>query len=147
MPPDAVCLDASFYITIIMPDEASAEAEAIFSSWVEHGSALHAPSIFVWECLNAIRRAAVAQRLSQARAKETCAEILDLPITLASIEDRAQRVWDSYVLEFDLPTVYDALYLTLADGLGCELWTEDHRLYRTVHDQLPWVRCASLESK
>jgi len=108
---------------------------------------MHAPALFVWECLNAVRRAMVAQRLSQERAAAARADVLELPITLASLEDVAERVWERFVLEFDLPTVYDALYLALASDLGCELWTEDYRLYRAVHDRLSWVRCASLEAK
>lgn len=62
------------------------------------------------------------------------------------MEDRADEVWSRFVLEYYLPTVHGALYLAVADDLGCELWAEDQRLYRAVHDQLPWVGCASADA-
>ena len=72
--------------------------------------------------------------------------MLALPVQLVAFEDRADEVWSRFVIEYDLPTVYDALYLAVADDLSCELWTEDHRLC-AVRDRLSWVRCASLEAR
>ena len=37
-------------------------------------------------------------------------------------------------------TVYDALYLALAQREGCDLITADERLYNAVKNQLPWVK-------
>ncbi len=140
-----VCVDASFYVQIMMPDEESAEADAVWQHWLYRGTDIHAPSLFRWECLNALRRAILRDRLLPARAIEARAALLAVPVIFVPMEDEAARVWD-FVIEYDLPTVYDALYLAVADDLSCELWTEDHRLYRAVRDRLPWVRCSSLEA-
>jgi predicted nucleic acid-binding protein len=39
-----------------------------------------------------------------------------------------------------LPAVYDAHYVALAQFLGCALWTDDRRLLRLLDGQLPFVR-------
>jgi predicted nucleic acid-binding protein len=143
---DRICIDASLLITHVMPDEESVEVSALLEAWREAGTTLVAPMLFRWECLNALRRAMISQRLTPERAEPLRAKMLALPVQLVAFEDRADEVWSRFVIEYDLPTVYDALYLAVADDLSCELWTEDHRLYRAVRDRLSWVRCASLEA-
>jgi hypothetical protein len=39
-----------------------------------------------------------------------------------------------------LPTVYDSLYVVLAQDLGADLWTADRRLLRQIAAVAPWVR-------
>ena len=41
---------------------------------------------------------------------------------------------------YRLPAAYDAHYLALAEYFGCELWTDDGRLFRGVQDDLSFVR-------
>ena len=38
---------------------------------------------------------------------------------------------------------YDAHYLALAQSLACEFRTTDTKLQKTLHQELPWVRCLS----
>jgi len=144
--PDRLCIDASLYINHVMPDEDSVAASALLHDWRRAGTSIVAPNLFRWECLNALRRAALGGWLSAETADIIREQILTFPVELVALEDRADEIWLRFVVEFDLPTVYDALYLAVADDLGCELWTEDQRLYRAVHDRLSWVRCASAEA-
>ena len=46
---------------------------------------------------------------------------------------------------FDLGSIYDALYLALAENEGCEVWTADRRLARAVADGFPLLRCVGPE--
>jgi len=39
-----------------------------------------------------------------------------------------------------LPSVYDAIYVVLAQMLGAELWTADQRLLTALNSAAPWVR-------
>jgi len=143
---DTVCVDASLYLSILMPDEHSPEALARFKEWRTQDVEIIAPSVFVWECLNALRQSVRRGRLMDEEALELLDDLVALPVGIVPIEDAAEEVWSRFVVEFGLPSVYDATYLAVADAEDCELWTEDHRLYRTVHEGLPWVRCASLEA-
>jgi len=54
---DRVCVDASLYIAHIVPDEESAEATALLTAWQSADTEVFAPTLFLWECLNALRRA------------------------------------------------------------------------------------------
>jgi predicted nucleic acid-binding protein len=38
-----------------------------------------------------------------------------------------------------LSAAYDAHYLALAERLGADYWTGDHKLVRAVQHALPWV--------
>jgi predicted nucleic acid-binding protein len=44
---------------------------------------------------------------------------------------------------FRLPAIYDAQYVALAQYVGCDLWTDDHKLIRAVQHELPFVRALS----
>ncbi|MFP4248495.1 MAG: type II toxin-antitoxin system VapC family toxin [Armatimonadota bacterium] len=142
---ESVCVDASLYLSILMPDEHSPEALAKFEAWHADDVDIIAPSVFVWECLNALRQSVRRQRLTDEEALDLLGDLVALPVGIVPVEDAAEDVWKRFVVAFSLPSVYDATYLAVADAEGCELWTEDRRLYRTVHEHLPWVRCASLE--
>ncbi len=51
-----------------------------------------------------------------------------------------ERAWE-IAKQFNFATVYDAVYLALAEFRGCEFWTADQKLYERVKAQLPYVRC------
>gem|GEM_PF-6789627 len=43
----------------------------------------------------------------------------------------------------NLPTVYGALYLAVAELEGCELWTADSRFAKLASSAYPFVRCVT----
>ncbi len=45
----------------------------------------------------------------------------------------------SRAIHFNRPTAVEAHYLALAELFGCEWWTADERLFKTVRHELPWV--------
>lgn len=144
--PVRVCIDSCVYMALLMPDEDVPGVNELWAAWRGGGTEICAPTLFVWECLNVLRRAVISNRVAEVRAPALASGIMGAPVALMHFEDRADEVWSRFVIEYDLPTVYDALYLAVADDLSCELWAEDHRLYRAVRDRLPWVRCSSLEA-
>lgn len=144
---DAVCIDASLYLSILLPDEHSPHAINAFQGWLANATEIVAPSVFAWECLNAVRQSVRQERVTNEEAFDLVGDLISLPFGIVPIEDQAEHLWTRFVLAQDLPTVYDATYLAVADQLGCELWTEDRRLHNPVHESLPQVRCASLEGR
>ncbi|MFO8079401.1 MAG: type II toxin-antitoxin system VapC family toxin [Armatimonadota bacterium] len=143
---EAVCVDASLYLSILMPDEHSPEALARFEAWRTDDVDIIAPTVFVWECLNALRQSVRRERLTDSEALDLVGDLIALPIAIVPVEEAAGDVWSRFVVDLGLPSVYDATYLAVAHLEGCELWTEDRRLYNTVREHIPWVRCASLEA-
>lgn len=41
---------------------------------------------------------------------------------------------------YQLPSIYDAIYVVLARGVQGELWTDDRRLLAMLGNRAPWVR-------
>ena len=138
-PDDSVCVDASLAIKLLVDEADSTEALAQWETWVRSGTMIYAPRLFVWECANAVRCAVVQGRLPADEAVDAIQRLTDIDVDLVNVEDDVVHVYRSFVAKYDMPAVYDATYLAAADMLGCELWTADRRLYRTVGHALPWV--------
>ncbi len=140
-----VCVDASFYLTILMPDEDDSVSRRIWREWQDESIPLWAPSLFPWECANGVRQAVRTGRIEPDAAPDLLLQMLDSPVGLVSAEEHLMFAWRDFVVAHDLPAVYDAAYLALASHLDCEFWTADLKLYRTVGHALPWVRAVGFE--
>jgi len=42
--------------------------------------------------------------------------------------------------DFNSRSIYNFHFLALAEHLGCELWTADHKFWRTTHDTFSFVK-------
>ncbi len=135
----AVCIDASFFTRTLLPDERDPEVDRQWTALLSDDAAIVAPTLFPWECSNAVLQAMRRGRIAVPRAERALLDITRARVALVSIEEHLIYVWQSFVTRYDMPAVYDATYLAVADMLGCELWTADRRLYRTVGHALPWV--------
>ena len=98
-----------------------------------HDSSLHAPHLADLEVLSVLRRRAAAGDLDERRVSLAIADLSDLPMTRYPHLPFARRLWELR----DNLTVYDAVYVALAEVLGCALVTADARLSR-----VPGIRCA-----
>lgn len=96
-------------------------------------SALAAPHLLQVEVANVLRRAVLAERISEETAAHAYQDLLDLRIDLYPFEPFAARVWE---LRNTL-SAYDAWYVALAAATGAELVSLDERLARA-----PGVACS-----
>ena len=134
-----VCVDINVALKLTLPEEESVTAQHLWSSWVESGTEIVAPPLFMFEGTSAL--CTLVQRgLITAEEGASMLQILQAHrVRLIYPEDLHERAL-AFALRFEQPQAYDAHYLALAEALGCEFWTADGRLYRTVCDALPWVR-------
>lgn len=97
-----------------------------------------APPLLPSEVANIIRQRQRRGQLELDDARAILASFLALPIALLSPETLYDR---ALILahEYDLPAVYDAQYIALAELLGAALWTADRRLARSLGGGLPFV--------
>lgn len=101
---------------------------------------LHAPHLLDIEVLSALRGLNLGKRVGATQVEDAMADFFALTITRHDTEPYAQRVWQ---LRHQF-TAYDALYLSMAEGLNAPLYTCDSKLAAGPHRAE--VRIASSES-
>jgi predicted nucleic acid-binding protein len=121
--------DASAVIAALVDDGPHGRwAEAILSA-----GPLAAPHLMPVEAANILRRAVLAEQLSQDSAALAHTDLSQLRVELLPYSPVAGRVWE---LRSTI-TAYDAWYVALAESLDAPLATLDHRLARA-----PGPRCS-----
>ncbi len=93
---------------------------------------LHAPHLVDSEVTSALRGLVLGNRLDADRAAVALDGLQSASVTRYPASPLTQRVWQ---LRANL-TAYDALYVALAERLGCALLTADARIARA-----PGLRC------
>ncbi|MGH2560501.1 MAG: type II toxin-antitoxin system VapC family toxin [Thermomicrobiales bacterium] len=134
-----ICVDASVAVKWIIDEEFSEQALELVHRADRTGERIVAPALMPFEVGNIFRKQMRRAGMTLATAEILFAKFLNTPVEHVSSRDlhqEALRVAD----RFDLPAIYDAHYLALAESLGCDLWTDDRRLLRNVGSSLPFVR-------
>ena len=122
-------------------EDYSENARALYRACVQAHERLVAPPLLPIEVANVLRqRMRRGQpQLSLAEATELLQQFLTMPLESASppgLYDLAMKLADAH----NLPAVYDAHYVALAQLLGCNLWTADERLVNSLGGKLPFVK-------
>jgi predicted nucleic acid-binding protein len=135
-----ICVDASVAVKWVLDEERSDRAKALFRATERAGRDIVAPTLLPLEVTNILRQ---RTRAANGLALEAAIRILDrflaLPIAIHAPDDLHRRAL-ALAHAFDLPAAYDARYLALAEHFGCDLWTDDERLFRRVERSLPFIR-------
>ncbi len=95
---------------------------------LSEGASVHAPDLVSVEVTHVIRRKAVTGEISVQRADEIREDLADLPMHCYPSRPLLDRAWALR----DNITVYDALYVALAEALEATLVTADHALARAA---------------
>jgi predicted nucleic acid-binding protein len=93
---------------------------------------LHGPHLLPLEVASALRKLLADRRLSEKGARQALDKVALLPLRLYLHVPLLPRIWE---LRANL-TVYDAVYVALAEALALPLVTADARLSRA-----PQLRC------
>lgn len=90
---------------------------------------LHAPSLFDFEVVSALRGLTLGGHLSITRAEDLLTDFDDLPVqrwpSAHALRKRAFQLRNNV-------SAYDAAYVALAEALDCPLVTRDGRLARST---------------
>lgn len=136
----SVCVDAGLVVKLVVWEPDSDRARALFAQWQTRNTRLIAPEFFQVETDSILRKKfRLRGELAPDQADLAFASLQSLDVRTFSLPDQRQRAWE-IARSLDLPTVYDATYLALAELSGCEFWTADERLYNQVGNHLPFVR-------
>ena len=134
-----VCLDANIIFKLVIDEPDSPVAEALWSSCLDHGMTAVAPLILPFEVFSAIRRRVFRGLLNPVRAAPACYLASVMPISYVHHNMLMLRALQ-LAAEYDQPTIYDTMYLAVAETCNCVFWTADERFYHAVSPQLPFVR-------
>jgi predicted nucleic acid-binding protein len=134
----SVVVDASVALKWVLQEEYTEEALALRSRWQDAAEPIVAPPTFRSEVTNVLHRRALREELTPADARELLDALLPAVNTVEpnGLYGRALAMAE----ELTLHTIYDALYLALAESEGCEFWTADLPFVRSVRHQFPRVR-------
>jgi predicted nucleic acid-binding protein len=134
-----ICVDSSVAVKWSFVEEHSRQARALLRAALEQSEPIIAPPLLPSEVANVIRQRIRQGQLDRAAARAVLAQFLAIPISLqapATLYESALVLAD----EYNLPAVYDAHYVALAEMLGAVFWTADQRLLRALGRQLSFVR-------
>ncbi len=136
-----VCIDASLALKLVLPEPDSAKVQAQWKRWLEEGTELVAPSLFIFEGVSAIRLNVTRKQMTAEAAELAFHDFIGetLEVRLLLPPDLHERAW-KLAKRFKQSQVYDAYYLALAESLDIEFWTADEQLYKTVQRAFPWVK-------
>lgn len=134
-----ICADSSVAAKWSFVEEHSFQARALLRDALAQQDPIVAPPLLPSELANVIRQRMRQGQVQLDAARALLAQFLALPISLQAPETLYER---TLVLAdaHNLPSVYDAHYVALAELLGATLWTADRRLLRALGGRLPFVR-------
>jgi predicted nucleic acid-binding protein len=137
-----ICVDASVAAKWVLPEEHSEKALALYTASIYASDPIVAPPLLPIEVTNILRQRMVREGLALADASALLSTFLRFPISYAVPDGIYLRALE-LAAAYNLPAVYDAHYLALAEHMGCPLWTADQRLLRAVQATLPYVQAIS----
>jgi len=141
-----ICLDTSIFLKLFFEEEDSFKAKVLMQKIIEDNEIIVLPS-FAWAEIGSIFRKKIRiKQVALTDAEEMWASFKEFPgikyITEEdSIMDRAWKI-SCY---FDLPTLYDAAFLAVAEEIRdrtmeiCGFWTADERLVNSLRGKKNYV--------
>jgi len=134
-----VCIDAGVLIKLLVEEEHSDRASALWGEWLESETQVISPLLLPFEVVSVLRKQVYRGLITPEEGENALAMAQTAKVTLLSPPGLHRRAWE-LAIRFNRPAAYDAHYLALAEIMGCEFWTADERLANAVQDELPWVR-------
>ena len=116
-----IVLDASVVIELLLW---TSKAQYFYPRVLDPQESRHAPELLDVEVAQVIRRYSLAGEIDDRRGQQLLTDLMDLPVERYGHTILLQRIWQ---LRTNL-TVYDAVYVALAEALDAPLLTCDERL-------------------
>lgn len=134
-----VCLDANILLKLVLNEPDSHLVDELWRSWLDRGVYPAAPYLFPFEITVVIRKLVFQRKLDAESGLKALRKALAFDVQLLTFPGIHEQAW-FLASRFNQPATYETFYLALAERLGCEFWTADHRLVNTVRESFPWIR-------
>ena len=104
------------------------------------GVRLVAPTLWCYEVTSILTKALHFKRLTPNEVEKAIRLSSHFDIDLIPPDAELATAALAWTIQLRPAAAYDSFYLALAQRLGCELWTVDHKLARAAN--VAWVRYA-----
>ena len=123
-------IDASIAVKWFVPEQDSEDALRLRDQHVQGRLTLFAPALLLYEVANALRH---RSDVTKADLESDIEALFLLDITLMAPSSKSVAKAALKARRHDI-TVYDAVYLELAQDIGCQLVTADDELHTKAED-------------
>ncbi len=132
-------IDASVYVKWFNRGEVYEEqAISVRDDYVEGRLELQAPSLLLYEALNAIRK---NPNLRKEEARDLAVEVYELMPAQTELDSDIEKATVNLALERSI-SIYDACYIELARRLKTQLITADEKQYKAARN---YANCKRLK--
>jgi predicted nucleic acid-binding protein len=134
-----IVIDSGILIASVLQESYTQQAEDLLVRCKTERIKLVAPTLFAYEIVASIRKAAYRNRISQERSTALQENLLGFAVQLYFDQKLLKRALE-LATKLNRPTAYDAQYLALAERLNCNFWTTDEKLFNATHLTLKYVQ-------
>jgi len=136
-----VCIDASFILKLVLPEDFSDSVHRIWTGWVEKGKRIYAPYLLIYETHSVIRNKVYRKELTSSEGKAASEAMRDQEIIFYHSPTIPKVAWD-FAKKYNRPVLYDTFYLAVAKEIESEFWTADKKLINSLNadTKLSWVK-------
>jgi len=135
---EQLVVDANVVAKLYLKDEQYVDkADLLFSRFEQGGIQLIAPRLITYEVPAAIKRGAFRVKAAKEIWQAALSSFQSLGLCIV---DDSEAKYEATRLAINYAcTYYDALYLLLAEDLGCRFITADEKLWRTLHTRAEYL--------
>ncbi len=134
-----VCIDASFVLKLVLPEDCSDKVHLIWTEWIEKRKSIHAPYLLIYEAHSVIRNKVYRDELTLEEGIEALDILREQEIIFYHSSMTEKVAWD-FARKYNRPTLYDTFYLAVAKEIESEFWTADEKLVNSLNNEISWVR-------
>jgi predicted nucleic acid-binding protein len=131
-------IDAGVVVKWFIPEADSAIAHQLLARYLQGVDTPVAPDLLIAECGNVFWRRCRQGDITPDEATESLADFLALNVPLVPARSLVQSAFQ-LALQHQR-TVYDALYLVLAQERNCDLITADERFFNALSAHFPQLQ-------
>jgi predicted nucleic acid-binding protein len=129
-----VVIDANIAVALAVPLALSDLAATVARQWTSDNVRLAAPTLWEYEVVASIRKAASAGALPPAVAADVAARVLRLVTDVVAPTPASHLRALEWADRLGQVVTYDGCYLALAEEMNAEFWTADQRLARRAQE-------------
>jgi predicted nucleic acid-binding protein len=138
----ALVVDASVALKWVLFEEFNDQARSLYEAALHAHRPLLVPPHFFSEVTSALyqrtRTREPARHLSEDEAHEALTRFSRFHVATAEPENLYERAF-VFAKDHRLPSLYDSIYVVLAQMMEVMFWTADRRLFSTASPVAPWV--------